>query len=156
MASGVNELIDQLMDTISDAKGFPLGVDKCIIERENALNLLDEIRAQLPAEINEAKRIVEAKSEILSRTMNEVEKMKHDAGEEAARIAEQENVVRLAKKRAQEIITEAEQRAAELRRASSNYADETLRKAEESLSRSLDSVRSSRLGFRNAAGLTED
>ena len=58
MASGINELIDQLYASISDAKGFPLSVDKCILDRDHALDLLDEIRAQLPAEVAEAKRLV--------------------------------------------------------------------------------------------------
>ena len=54
MASGIYELIDQLYASISDAKGFPLSVDKCILDRDNALDLLEEIRAQLPAEVAEA------------------------------------------------------------------------------------------------------
>ena len=156
MASGVIELIDQLMDTITDAKSFPLSGDKCIIERGNALDFLDEIKSKLPKEISHAKQIVENRQELIDRAEAEAEEIKRAAAEEAARIAEQENVVRLAKKRALEIVEEAEKRAEELRRASNSYADETLRKAEEGLSRTLDSVRSSRLSFRNAAGLKEN
>ena len=55
MENDVQHLIDLLYDMIDNAKGVPLGNDKCIIERNRALDYLDEIRAQLPAELEEAK-----------------------------------------------------------------------------------------------------
>ena len=155
MASGINELIDQLYASISDAKGFPLSVDKCILDRDNALDLLDEIRAQLPAEIAEAKRVVSTKQEIIRRTNEQAEQMRRDAEAEAARLVEKENIVLLAKKRAMEIVQDAEQKSSELRHASSAYADDILRKSEETLSQAMESVRSSRSSFRNAAGYTD-
>ncbi len=156
MASGINELIDQLYASITDAKGFPLSVDKCILERNNALDLLEEIRAQLPAEVAEAKRLVSAKAEVIRKTREEADQIRKDAGMEAARMVEKESIVIAAKKRAQEIIEEAEGKAAELRRASSAYADDVLRKTEETLNQSLDGVRRSRMSFRNASGYTDE
>lgn len=156
MASGINELIDQLFASIADAKGFPLSVDKCILDRDNALDLLEEIRAQLPAEVAEAKRIVSAKAEVIRKTREEAEQIKKDASAEAARMVEKESIVLAAKKRAQEIVEEAEQKSADLRRASSAYADELLRKTEETLNQSLDGVRRSRLSFRSASGYTDE
>ena len=156
MASGINELIDQLFASIADAKGFPLSVDKCILDRDNALDLLEEIRAQLPAEVAEAKRIVSAKAEVIRKTREEAEQIKKDASAEAARMVEKESIVLAAKKRAQEIVEEAEQKSADLRRASSAYADELLRKTEETLNQSLDGVRRSRKSFRSASGYTDE
>lgn len=156
MASGINELIDQLFASIADAKGFPLSVDKCILDRDNALDLLEEIRAQLPAEVAEAKRIVSAKAEVIRKTREEAEQIKKDASAEAARMVEKESIVLAAKKRAQEIVEEAEQKSADLRRASSAYADELLRKTEETLNQSLDGVRRSRMSFRSASGYTDE
>lgn len=156
MASGINELIDQLYASISDAKGFPLSVDKCILDRDNALDLLDEIRAQLPAEVAEAKRLVGAKAELIRKTREEADQIRKDAGMEAARMVEKESIVLAAKKRAQEIIAEAEQKSDELRRASSAYADDILRKTEETLNQSLDGVRRSRMSFRSASGFSDN
>ena len=155
MASGINELIDQLYASISDAKGFPLSVDKCILDRDNALDLLDEIRAQLPAEVAEAKRVVSAKQEIIRRTNEQAEQMRKDAEAEAARLVEKESIVLAAKKRAMEIVQDAEQKSDELRRASSAYADDTLRKTEETLELAMESIRRSRTSFRNATGYTD-
>ena len=74
MSIGINELIDQLYASISDAKGFPLSVDKCILDRDHALDLLDEIRAQLPAEVAEAKRLVSAKAEVIRKSCRPLQK----------------------------------------------------------------------------------
>ena len=144
MASGINELIDQLYASISDAKGFPLSVDKCILDRDHALDLLDEIRAQLPAEVAEAKRLVSAKAEVIRKTREEAEQIKKDASAEAARMVEKESIVVGAKKRAQEIVEEAQQKAEVL-----------LKRTEETLSQSLDGVRRSRASFRSASGFSD-
>ena len=46
MATGVEELLDMLYELIDEAKSVPLASDKCIIERDKALDLLDDIKAQ--------------------------------------------------------------------------------------------------------------
>ena len=42
MENDVQHLIDLLYDMIDNAKGVPLGNDKCIIERNRALDYLDQ------------------------------------------------------------------------------------------------------------------
>ena len=48
MNGKIEELITALYDLIQDAKALPLGADKCIIERDRALDMLDEISALMP------------------------------------------------------------------------------------------------------------
>ena len=50
-ANGVEEIITSLYEMIQDAWSLPLGAEKCVIERDKALDLLDEISNQLPGEI---------------------------------------------------------------------------------------------------------
>ena len=49
MATGISELLDMLYDMIDEAKSVPLSSEKCILERDKALDLLDDIKAGLPA-----------------------------------------------------------------------------------------------------------
>lgn len=156
MASGIMELIDQLYVSISDAKGFPLGGDKCILDRENALDLLDEIRTQLPAEVAEAKRLMNAKAEVIRKTKEEADQIRRDAEQQASKLLSRESITIAAQQQAQETIAAAEQRAEELKRASRSYAEEMLRKTEETLTQTRDSVRRSRSSFQEAAGYTEE
>ena len=44
----IEELITVLYDMIQDARTVPLSADKCMIERDKALDLLDEISGQMP------------------------------------------------------------------------------------------------------------
>ena len=61
---GILELVEMLYTMVSEAWGVPLGNDKCLVDRNKALDLIEEIKNQLPAEI------AEAKSRELKRAMN--------------------------------------------------------------------------------------
>jgi hypothetical protein len=76
MASGVGELIEMLYNMVSDAWGLPLGAEKCVIERDKVLDLLDEIKAQLPTELAEAKRLVNARAEFIANAKKEADTIK--------------------------------------------------------------------------------
>ena len=58
MASGVEELLDMLFEMIDEAKNAPLSSDKCVIERDRALDLIDDIRSQFPMELGEARKVM--------------------------------------------------------------------------------------------------
>ena len=60
------EIIDMLYTMIAEAWGVPLGNDKCIVERDKALGLLDDLKAVLPLELSEARRLVNAREEFVS------------------------------------------------------------------------------------------
>ena len=47
----IEDIISALYDMIQDARALPLGADKCILERDKVLDMLDEIIAQLPSEL---------------------------------------------------------------------------------------------------------
>lgn len=44
----VMELIETLYSMVTEAWGVPLGNDKCIVERENVLEILNEIKTRIP------------------------------------------------------------------------------------------------------------
>ena len=49
MDNDVIELLDILYGMISEAYRVPLGNDRCIIEREKAIEIINEIKANLPS-----------------------------------------------------------------------------------------------------------
>ena len=65
MENDVLELVEMLYTMVTEAWGVPLGNEKCIVERDKVLNLLDEIKAQLPGEVAEARRLVNARNEFI-------------------------------------------------------------------------------------------
>ena len=44
MANGIEETITTLYEMVQDAWSLPLGAEKCVVERDKVLDLLDEIR----------------------------------------------------------------------------------------------------------------
>ena len=48
------ELLDILYGMVTEAWGVPLGNDKCIIERDKAVEIINEIKANLPTALAEA------------------------------------------------------------------------------------------------------
>ena len=148
---GILELIEMLYTMISDAWGVPLGQDKCLVDREKALDLIEEIKAQLPAEMAEAKRLVSARDEFIRNAKKEAESVRKMAEERARKMVEEQEVVRAAKARAEEMIATADNKSRELRKAANEYLVESMQNAEESMAQALDIVRKTRAKFRSVA-----
>ena len=149
---GILELIEMLYTMISDAWGVPLGNDKCLVDREKALDLIEEIKAQLPAEMAEAKRLVSARDEFIRNAKKEADSVRKMAEERARKLVEDQEIVRTAKARADELVATAEQKSRELRKAANEYVAESLQGAEETVAQALELVRQTRARFRSTAG----
>ena len=124
MAGGIDELIDVLYGMIEEAWTMPLGKDKCVIEREKALDILDELRGNLPGEIKAAREIVEKRNELIAS----------------------------GKKEADSVIHAAEAQTEEIKKAANAYCDDLLSRTEASIEASLAEVRRIREQFGAAVG----
>lgn len=60
MANDTNRLIDMLYERIEDAKSPALKPNMSMVDRDEMLDLLDELRAQLPVEIKRAQELLAA------------------------------------------------------------------------------------------------
>ena len=152
MENEVLELIEMLYTMVSEAWGVPLGNEKCIVERDKVLNILDEIKAQLPVELAEAKRLVTARDEFIGNAKREAETIRHSAEEKAKELVDEQEIVRTAKLRSNEILNSAETRTRELYRVANEYVDDALRRTEEAVTSALDEVKQSRAQFRSVSG----
>mgnify|MGYP002625435610 CR=1 FL=1 len=138
------DIIDMLYAMIAEAWGVPLGNDKCIVERDKALGLLDDLKAVLPQELSEARRLVNARNEFVSHAKQEAENIRRSASEEASAMINREAVLLEAQKQAKSIVDDAEKKSREIRRAASAYLDSALRQTEDAVTSALDNVRSVR------------
>ena len=153
MDKQVLEMIEMLYTMVSEAWGVPLGQEKCIVERDKVLNLLDEIKAQLPVELAEAKRLMTSRDDFIGNAKREAESIRRAAEERARELVDEQEVVRAAKVRSAEILSTAEKRTKELYRVANEYVDDALRRTEEAISSALGEVHNSRGRFRSASGL---
>ena len=152
MATGVEELVDMLFSMIDEAKGVPLSSDKCIIERDKAIEIINDIKASLPTSIAEAKRLVAARDEFIGNAKREAEALRKSAEEKARAMVEEQEVVRVARAKSAELIASAEAKSNELRRVASAYVDDIMRQTEESMSNALSTVQAAHSAIRTAGG----
>ena len=144
----IEDIISALYDMVQDARGLPLGADKCILERDKVLDMLDEIIAQLPVELKQARTIVESRNELIGQARREAEGMIRQAQDQAAKMVAEETIYLEAKRQCQEMILQTKQRMADLRKASNDYMDDALRRTEEAVAMSLEDVRDTRAKFK--------
>ena len=65
-SSNIEDIIGSLYDMVQDARTMPLAADKCILERDRVLDMLDEIIAQMPGELKQSRTIVESRNELIN------------------------------------------------------------------------------------------
>lgn len=154
-AQHIEDIITVLYDTIQDARSLPLGADKCILERDKVLDMLDEIIAQLPTELKESRSIVESRNELIGQARREAEGIVRQAQEQASKLVSQEAIYQEAKRQCQEMFLQNQTRMAELRKLSNDYMDDALRRTEEAIAQSLEEVRDTRMKFKSLADAQE-
>lgn len=148
-----NKTIEQLLSSLAalanEARGSLFGQDKCMVDREKLLYLVETLQTQLPAEINEARTIIDncnalrnnAKKDA-AETRREADQVLRDAEVRAAKLIEETNIVEFAKKREQEILEGAEQQRAMLIAGAVQYADRILEEAQQTVSGTLEALNS--------------
>lgn len=142
------DIIGALYDMVQDARSMPLAADKCILERDRVLDMLDEIIAQLPGELKQARTIVESRNELVSQARREADTVLREAQEKAKQMITKEAIYAEAKRRSEELVGQTQARIDQLRKAGNEYMDESLRQTEEAISKALDEVRDTRMKFR--------
>ncbi len=151
MASGVEELLDMLYSMIDEAKSVMLNSDKCMIERDRALDILDDIRAQFPMEIREAKKLMDSRTEYLNAAKREADAIKKQAESEAKETVAENRLLNQARQQGNELVKTAETQARELRKAANDYCEDLLRRAEEAMAEAHEEVKQRHARFRAAA-----
>ena len=141
----IEDIISALYDMIQDARALPLGADKCILERDKVLDMLDEIIAQLPAEIKQSRTIVESRNELIGQARREAESIVRTAQQQANELVAQEAIYQEAKRQCQEMYANTQDKINQLRKISNEYMDDALRRTEEAIAQSLGEVRDVRV-----------
>ncbi|WP_227766739.1 ATPase [Zhaonella formicivorans] len=139
----VFEMLDSLEEMVETCPKIPL-TSKAIVNAEELLEYLDQIRSILPEEIRQARWIAKERERLLLEAQHEASRIVEEARSQINKLAEETEVVKKAKERAEELINRARQIGAEIKTGSEAYADEVLSKLEENISKSLEIIRQSR------------
>jgi hypothetical protein len=111
-----------------------------IIDRDAALNLIDELRVAVPEEVRAAKRINQEGERIIEKAQEEAERIVARAQEQAAFLIQDRGLTQAADEESERIIALAEEEAAAVRRGADDYASEILAGLETDVTRTLRSI----------------
>ena len=155
MSNNIEDIIGSLFDMVQDARAMPLAADKCILERDRVLDMLDEIIAQLPGELKQSRTIVESRNELINQARREAEGIIRQAQEQAKQMVTKEAIYAEAKKRSEELVGQTQNKINQLRKAGNEYMDDALRQTEETITQALNEVRDTRMKFRTVTEAQE-
>ena len=146
--NGIEEIITTLYEMVQDAWSLPLGNEKCVVERDKVLDLLDEISNQLPGELKQAKTIVESRNEVITNAKREAENILKQAEQRAKQMISREEITRQAAQQADEMVKAAQQKIKELKQVTNDYVDDAMKRTEDAIAQSLCEIRVYRTMFR--------
>ena len=151
MASDVLHLIDMLYETIDEAKSPAFSSDKCIVSRNEVLDMLGEIRAQLPVELKKAQDLIRARDEYVEAAKREADNIRRKADLDAKTIVSESRITQAAREKGHEIVRRAEERAHTMLQVTNEYTEDALRRTEEAIQMALSEMQEARAKYRAAS-----
>ncbi|PPK98546.1 hypothetical protein CLV92_101242 [Kineococcus xinjiangensis] len=132
----VHEKLGQLAAVVTGARGIPMSTS-CVVDREDVLRLVSDIRRLLPVEVQQAGDVLAARDDVLTAARAEAEHVVADARARADELVEQQAVMRAARERAEHIVASAREEAARLRSDADDWCDGKLADFESEVQRLL-------------------
>ena len=121
----VLELLEEIEEIVDTAAGFPL-TGKIMVDSQELLEIVREIRAELPDEIQQAQWIKNERERIMSEAKTQYEKVIDDAQQQAETLVETNDIMTRSKMRAEELIRVTEETARDLKVGTYDYLDSIL------------------------------
>ncbi len=119
-----------------------------LINKENVLNLIDEIRLKLPDELKQARRIKEESENIIKDARVQADKIIDEARAKGIALIDEHEITRAANEKAAAILTKAEATTAEMENNAVAYAESLLDRVENITADVLNQARDSKRQLR--------
>lgn len=154
----IDSLLNSLVALVGDSRSSLFGQDKCMVDRDQLLYLVDCLQNQMPKEVTQAKAVIESCNEIRTKAKKEAaetrkaaDKVLSEAEERATRLIEETTIVELAKSRAKDILEEAENQRQMLITGAINYAQSIIDDAEKTVSETYETLNAGTAALQNRA-----
>ena len=121
----VLELLEEIEEIVDTAAGFPL-TGKIMVDSQELLEIVREIRAELPDEIQQAQWIKNERERIIAEAKTQYEAVIDDAQKQADALVENNDITVRAKMRADELMQVTESTAKQLKIGTYDYLDSIL------------------------------
>lgn len=144
----IMEIVDMIEEVVEKASSVPL-TNKVMIDKDEIIDYLQEIRLVYPDELKEAKWVKEERQRILSEAESRADAIQKNAEETQMQLIDEHEVTRCAYDQANELVKNATERAIEIKTDCDQYVDDVLGDAENRLEMLLRKIREDRSSFNN-------
>jgi cell division septum initiation protein DivIVA len=141
--SQINALLDKIERLVLNSAKLPL-VNRVMVDEDKLFDLLDELRQQLPAEVEQAKQIVQHKSAIMAEAQRRAEQIITTAEKKARGLVSENEILREAQDEAENLRRRAGEESQIQQEGADRYADEVLSNLEQKISRALTTIQNGR------------
>jgi vacuolar-type H+-ATPase subunit H len=118
-------LLDELEELITSSSKMPFS-EKGIIDLDVAQKILEDIRMNLPRDIQQARWLGQEKDRIINEAKKEYNRMINEAKDQVEYLVNNNNIYKDAQKRADAVLKEAENHANYMKYRSYEYIDQLL------------------------------
>jgi len=136
-------ILETLEDIIEKSVSVPFS-GRCLVDREEILEIIKEMRLKLPDDLKQAKWVKEERQRILMEAQKEADNVVKEAESKISELIDEHEITKQAYEQANEIISNAQKNAKEIRLGTREYADSILSKVESILKDALEVIQSDR------------
>ncbi|MGI8535181.1 MAG: hypothetical protein ACR2K2_01550 [Mycobacteriales bacterium] len=136
-------MLDQLTELLESARTLPMSAS-CVINRDEVLGFVDEVRALLPTELEQARQVLSERAAVVAQGQAEAERVLSRARVEQTRLIEASAVWGRAVVESDRLVAEAQDQAEAMRLQTEDYVDAKLASFEIVLNKTLAAVRRGR------------
>lgn len=151
--SRIEQIIDELEDYIESCKYQTFSTSNIVINKEELLELLSELRESVPDEIKRYQKIVSNEKAILSEAKTQASSIVQEANKMTEQLVDEHEIMQKAyatanklvddaNTQAQSIIEQADNEANHIRSSAIQYTDDMLKSIQTIMSHSMDGAKS--------------
>ena len=136
-------LLENIEDILEKSKGVPFS-NKELVDKEEILEIISELRLKLPEELKQAKWIKEERQRILVEAQKEADDIVKEAENRIISMIDEHEITKKAYEKKAEIIETANEMSREISKGTKDYADNLLNGIEVSLQEALKIIQNNR------------
>lgn len=125
-------LLETLEDILENSRTLPFS-DKTVIEKEQFLDIIKEIRLKLPEELKQAKWIKEERERIIAEAQKDADDIVREAENRIISMIDEHEITKKAYDKKTEIIADANEMYREITKGTNDYVDGILANIENNM-----------------------
>ena len=136
-------LLETLEEALERGKNLPFS-NKTVVDKEEILDIVKEIRLKLPDELKQAKWVKEERGRIIVEAQKEAEGIVKEAENRIIAMIDEHEITRKAYDQKAQIIEAANEMSREISQGTKDYADSILQNIETALQSALETIQNNR------------